>query len=275
MACVDNMNVDVHYVSVDNEGFINIDSLTGILNYVQNGQNKILVSVQFANNEVGTIQRVREIAELVHKYNGVFHTDAVQAFAQIPIDVKELGVDMLSASGHKIGCPKGIGMLYKKHDIEIDPLIYGSQMDGMRGGTENVSYIIGMAKAVELIGHNIQPQMRLTILRNNFITELKSLGCKVNGSLDMRLPNNINVTFFQDVTGEALTYLLDMCGIMVSTGSACNSHSIEPSYVLKAIGLSDEEAAKTIRFTLPEDITMDDIDNVMSEIKKQIALLTI
>ena len=275
MACVDNMNVDVHYVGVDNEGFIDIDLLTEILNYVQNEHNKILVSMQFANNEIGTIQRIKEIAEIVHKYNAVFHTDSVQAFGQIPIDVKELGIDMLSASGHKIGCPKGIGMLYKKRDIEIDPLIYGSQMDGLRGGTENVAYIIGMAKAVELIEDNIKSQIRLTVLRNNFITELKSLGCKVNGSLYQRLPNNINVTFSQDVAGEALTYLLDMCGIMVSTGSACNSHSVEPSYVLKAIGLSDEEAAKTIRFTLPEDITMDDIDNVMSELKKQIELLSI
>ena len=275
MACVDNMNVDVHYIGVDNEGFIDIDSLTGILEYVQNEHSNILVSVQFANNEIGTIQHIKEITELVHKYNGVFHTDAVQAFGQIPIDVKELGIDMLSASGHKLGCPKGIGVLYKKNDIEIDPLIYGSQMDGLRGGTENVPYIIGMAKAVELIGQNIKSQMRLTILRNNFITELKSLGCKVNGSLDQRLPNNINVTFYQDITGEALIYLLDMCGIMIATGSACNSHSVEPSYVLKAIGLSDEDAVKTIRLTLTEDATMDDINNVMSELKKQITLLTI
>ena len=274
MACVDNMNVDVHYVGVDNEGFINIDSLTGILNYVQNEQNKILVSVQFANNEIGTIQHIKEIAELVHKYNGVFHTDAVQAFGQIPIDVKELDVDMLSASGHKIYSPKGIAILYKKHDIEIDPLIYGSQMDGLHGGTENTAYIIGMAKAVELIGNNIKPQMKLTIIRNNFITELKSIGCKVNGALDQRLPNNINIVLPQNDAGKSLVYLLDMCGIMISTGSACNSRAIEPSYVLKSIGLSNEEAARTIRITLSEDTTMDDVNSFMSELKKQIELLS-
>lgn len=272
--CVDNMNVNVHYVGVDNEGFVNMKTLEALLHDAENEAHKILVSIQFANNEIGTIQHIKEIAEIVHKYDAVFHTDAVQAFGQIPIDVKELDIDMLSASGHKIYCPKGIGILYKKDSVHIDPLIYGSQMDSMRGGTENTAYIIGMAKAVELIQNDKERQLRLTILRNNFISQLKALGCTVNGSLYERLPNNINVAFFQDINAENLVYLLDMCEIYIGIGSACDSHSVETSHVLRAIGLSDEDAMKTIRITLPDDITMDKIDKAVCNITKQIMLLT-
>jgi cysteine desulfurase len=182
---------------------------------------------------------------------------------------------MLSASGHKIGAPKGVGILYKKNSIHIDPLIYGSQMDGMRGGTENAPYIIGMAKAVDLAKKDTEYELRLTILRNNFISELKAMGCTINGSLSNRLPNNINVTFSQNITGESMIYMLDMCGIYISSGSACNSHSIEKSHVLKAIGLSDNDAVKTVRITLPDNVTMDEIDKVINEIKKNILLLSI
>lgn len=273
--CVNNLNnIDTHYICVDKDGFINIAQLrTTLFNLSKICMKDILVSIQFANNEIGTIQHIKEVAELVHKYNGVFHTDAVQAFGHIPIDVKELGIDMLTASGHKIGTPKGVGILYKKSSIEINPLIYGSQMDGMRGGTENVPYIIGMEKAVKLAQKDEEYQLRLTVLRNNFIAKLKSIGCKVNGSVDERLPNNINVTFSQNITGEALIYTLDMSGIYISSGSACNSKSIEPSYVLKAIGLSNNDAAKTVRITLPDDINMDDIDKVIYEMEKSIRLI--
>ena len=273
--CVDHLNnVDVHYIHVDNKGHINIKTLETILRHISHEEKETLISVQFSNSEIGTIQHIGDIARLAHRYNAVFHTDAVQAFGHIPIDVKELRIDMMSVSGHKVGCPKGIGFLYKKNGIEINPLIYGSQMDGLRGGTENVPYIMGMAKAVELIKEDVNYRFRLDVLRNAFINQLKTLGCKVNGSLEERLPNNINVTFDQNITGESLVYLLDMSEIMVATGSACNSKSIEPSYVLKSIGLNDEDAMKTIRITLPDDITMDDIDKVISELKKQIMLLS-
>ena len=275
IACVDNINADVHYIRVDREGFIDTTILETMLRHVHHKEeNEILVSVQFANNEIGTIQHIGDIARLVHRYNALFHTDAVQAFGKIPINVKELGIDMLSASGHKIGSPKGIGILYKNYLTNIDPLIYGSQMNGMRGGTENVPYIMGMAKAVELIQNDKERQLRLTILRNNFISQLKTLGCKVNGSLNHRLPNNINVIFSHNITGEALLYLLDMADISVSTGSACDSRSIEPSHVLKAIGLTNEDAARTIRITFPDDITQEDIDKVICELEKQIKLLS-
>lgn len=279
LECVDNLNnVDVHYIGVDKEGFIDIAHLRDMLFYAKNMCNEeILVSIQFANNEIGTIQRIKKIASEVHRFGGVFHTDAVQAFGHTQIDVQKLDIDMMTVSGHKIGTPKGVGFLYKKHSVEINPLIYGTQMDGMRGGTENVPYIMGMAKAVEflrLLWEDGEYQLRMTIIRNNFISQLKSLGCSINGSLDERLCNNISITFFQNISGESMVYMLDTCGIYVATGSACNSHAVKVSHVLKAIGLSDEDAHKTIRITLPDDITMDEIDRVMRDMSKHILLLS-
>ena len=273
ISCVEDMPVCLEYISVDNDGFINMDELEDALICAKKRYSDILVSIQFANNEIGVIQHIKEIAELSHKYGAIFHTDSVQAFGQVLIDVNEFSIDMLTASGHKIGCPKGIGFLYKKNGIDIKPLIYGSQMNSVRGGTENVPYIIGMAKAVELLQEDTEYQIRLSVLRNNFISKLNTLGCKVNGSLDERLPNNINITFSQNITGESLIYMLDTGNVYISSGSACNSKSIEPSYVLKAIGLSDEEAMRTIRITLPNDITMNEIDCAASEIEKSIKLL--
>lgn len=274
MECVKNMDVNTYYIGVDEKGFVDVESLEKILGSINTETREVLVSLQFANNEIGTIQPIKKIAEIVHKYNAVFHTDAVQAMGQIPINVKEFGIDMLSASGHKIGTPKGVGILYKKSNVEIDPLIYGSQMDSMRGGTENVPYIIGMAKAVELYGSNDLKE--LYNKRNYFIARLiEEFKCILNGSLSNRLPNNISVTFPQNITGEALLYTLDMCGIEIGVGSACNSHNIEPSYVLKTIGLDDEKAMKTIRITLPNDITYKDINNTIEEIKKSIKLIEI
>lgn len=274
LSCVENLNnVDVHYITVDNDGFINIELLKSVLRAVVYDGLVPIVSIQFANNEIGTIQHIKEISRIAHEYGAVFHTDAVQAFGYLDINVKDLDIDMLSASGHKIGAPKGIGFLYKKNKIDIKPIIYGSQMGSLRGGTENVPYIIGMAKAVELIQKDEDYDLRLSVLRNNFISQLKAFGCKVNGSLDERLPNNINVTFKQNVTGESLLYTLDLDNIMISTGSACNSHSTELSYVLKAIGLSNEDAMKTIRISLPHDITYDDIECVINKIDKAIRLI--
>ena len=282
--CVKNLIEGCHIVDVDENGFVDINNLEKTLvNALSNGTEEfldyeLLVSIQFANNEIGTIQNIKDIANLVHAYGGVFHTDAVQAFGHIPIDVKELDIDMLSASGHKIGTPKGIGFLYKRDGLNIKPLIYGSQMDGMRGGTENVPYIIGMAKAVELIKRDycdLNKALKMELNRNHFINRLRELGCTINGSLNNRLPNNINATFSDSVTGESLLYALDLSGIKVSTGSACNSYLIEPSHVLKAIGLSDANAMKTIRFTLPESIDEELIDKVIDEIKKAIKIITI
>ena len=191
-------------------------------------------------------------------------------------NVDNLHIDMLSASGHKIGAPKGTGFLYIRDGIKIKPLIYGTQMDGMRGGTENVAGIIGMAKAVELCERNWQSiASKQSVMQSYMIREMQSrFGVKLNGDKESRLSNNINVTFLQNITAEALIYLLETSGIYISAGSACNSQSIEPSYVLKAIDLSDEDAAKTIRISLPDNITKEEIDYVLDEMEKAIRILT-
>lgn len=282
MNCVNGFfKSDVSKVDVNKYGEINLKQLESLLQNKQDWNNdcydlfdteiQTLVSIQFANNEIGTIQDMKTISELVHKYNGVLHTDAVQAFGHVPIDVKEMGIDMLSASGHKLGCPKGIGFLYIRNGIEIEPLIYGSQERGMRGGTENVPYIIGLGKAVELIDYNHKDMNE----KRKFLEQkLIEMGCKINGLSERKLSNNINVTFSKNnITGEALIYLLDTCNIYISSGSACNSHSQNPSYVLQAIGLSDEEIYKTIRITLPDDITYEQLTDNSKTIKQQIKIM--
>lgn len=275
--CVENLGLDVekHFLNVDKDGFIDINELYRILSQIPDRD--ILVSIQFANNEIGTIQRIKDISSVVHTYHGVFHTDAVQAFCHESINVKNMDIDLLSASGHKVGAPKGIGILYKKKGVDISPLIYGTQENGMRGGTENVPYIIAFAAAA-----NDEYKNRITKIPTLFQMRMihrlvAEYGCIVNGSLVERLSNNINVTFVNDdtVTGESLIYLLNTGKICISAGSACNSHSQTASHVLKAIGLSDRDAMRTIRITLPNNITADDIDVFMDELKKAMKVLKI
>lgn len=279
MECTAMMNMLpclVWYVGVDEYGNVDIEELEEALKCMskETKSSNILVSIEMANNEIGTIQDIKKLSEIIHSYGAIFHTDAVQAFGHIPIDVADMGIDMLSASGHKIGCCKGIGILYKRNGIEINPLIYGSQMDGMRGGTENVPYIIGMAKAVELIERYAKPDMcqRIAHIRDYFIDKLENIGCKLNGSRENRLPNNINVTLPHGLNGESMLYCMDLCDVCISTGSACNSKSIEPSPVLSAIGLGDD-AYNSIRITFPVGITKEEIDEVVSEMDRQIKIL--
>lgn len=278
ISCINEIGVNVAFIDVDSLGFVNKNMLRqNLAEYSCFSNYHILVSIQFANNEVGTIQNIKEISDIVHEYGGVLHTDATQAFGKVNIDVDSMGIDMLTASGHKIGCPKGIGFLYKRNSVDITPIIYGSQMDGMRGGTENVPYIMGMAKAVELLRcyYCCSYNTILPALRDYFISKLEDMGCTLNGSRDNRLCNNISVILPNHISGESMLYILDTSNIYISTGSACNSKSIEPSYVLKAIGLTDEEAFSTIRITLPDDIVYDDINKALSEIEKAIKLLSI
>lgn len=276
MECVKNMIADVYYVGVDNNGLIKLDELAKLLPNVPLWGKSLLVSFQLTNNELGTIQRIKDVSKILNQIGGLLHVDAVQGVGQIPIDVNELGVDMLSASGHKLGAPKGIGFLYKRNGIEISPLIYGSQMNEIRGGTENTASIIGMAKAIELCDVSGNKMKELQNKRDYFINKLvEQFGCKLNGHSTERLPNNINVTFPQNINGESLVYMLDMSNIQISTGSACDSNSIQPSHVLKAIGLTNDEAMKTIRITLPDDTTYEDIDKVIEEIDKAIRLIEI
>lgn len=277
MECVDAMErlgnstyyCDVTYLDVDKNGFVNMEQLESVFkdreepNYYD-----ILVSIQLANNECGTIQNIKAISDIIHKYGGVLHVDATQAFGQIPIDVKAMGIDMLSASAHKVGGVKGVGFLYKKKNIELQPIIYGSQNAGLRGGTENVAGIVGFAKAVELASEEMENKLALSVKRDYFINELTRNGCKLNGSSIHRLPNNVNVMLPEGIGSEELLYMLDLDDIQCSTGSACNSHSKKPSYVLKALGLTDEQAARSVRFTISSDITYEDIDYAVEEVVK-------
>ena len=275
MECVKNQTLaTVYYLDVNTDGFISVEELDDTISLMLScgvEPKDILVSIQFANNEVGTIQDVINISNMCHMYGCVFHTDAVQAFGHVYIDVDAMGIDMLSASAHKIGGCKGTGFLYIKDGIEINPLIYGSQMDGMRGGTENVAGIMGMAKAVELIDLNDANNVKFT--RYYFIDKLVDIGCKLNGPRNHRLPNNINVILSDNINGESFVLAVSIDGIDIGTGSACNSHSVEPSYVLKEMGLTDDEANCSIRISIPRNMTMDDVDNVINSIKQTIDVI--
>lgn len=274
--CVEDQKIAVtEFIGVNDKGVVSINDLDEVLKIiVEEGVDpeNILVSIQFANNEIGTIQDIKAISELVHKYGAVFHTDAVQAFGHIPIDVDEMGIDMLSASGHKIGAQKGIGFLYIKNGIKISPIIYGTQMDGMRGGTENVPGIMGMAKAVELMDCTEEAIKKISNTRDYFISGLCAIGCKSNGSIN-RLPNNINVILPNNINAESFLYVMDLEGIMIGTGSACNSHSVEESHVLKAIGMG-EESKSVIRLTFNSNMTKECVDEVINSFKTAIEIVS-
>ena len=284
MDCVKNQCGAVKYfLDVDSDGYISTSELNdAIALMLNNGANPkdILVSIQFANNEVGSIQDVIGISEVAHMYGCVFHTDAVQAFCHVNIDVESMGIDMLTASAHKIGGCKGTGFLYIKKGVKISPLIYGSQMDGKRGGTENVAGIVGMAKAVELSKNNWKNGSAIAMTRDYFINKLTLIGCGVNGLVPdgtndavHRLPNNINVVLPNGVGSESLLYALDVDDVQIGTGSACNSHSVKPSHVLKAMHKTDDECSRSIRITIPDDMTMDDVDEAVDAIEKAIDVL--
>jgi cysteine desulfurase len=223
-----------------------------------------------ANNEIGTIQPIAEIGKICKKHNVIFHTDAVQTFGKEMTDVKELKCDLLSASGHKIYGPKGIGFIYIRNGIKINPQLQGGEQErGKRSGTENIPGIIGFAKAAELADkERITENKRLIKLRDKLISEiLKIKGTKLNGSEKDRLANNVNISF-RNIEGESIVLLLDRAGIAVSTGSACSTKSLEPSHVLLAIGLSHKDAHGSLRLTLGKSTNDAQINKVVSEIKK-------
>lgn len=260
----------VLFCDVNEKGFVDLQHLEFLLKSCKN--KKVLVSIIYAQNEIGTLQNLKEISNLVHSYKAVLHTDCTQALPYIQIDVKELGIDLMTASAHKLGGLKGAGFLYKSKNVELSPLIYGEQENKNRGGTENTVGIVALGEAVKVIDYNKSIELcekQLYFMRRLIV----DFDCTINGSVNNRLPNNINVTFPQNITGESLLYTLDLGGIQISVGSACNSHSIKPSYVLKAIGLTDDEAMRTIRITISDDITYQDIDKVIEEIGKSIKLI--
>lgn len=231
----------------------------------------ILISVMYANNEIGTIQPVKEIAQMAKAKNILFHTDACQAAGYLDMDVNNIGADLMTLNGSKIYGPKGIGVLYAKKGVVIQPLIYGGgQERGLRSGTENVPEIIGFAKALEIAQKKREDESRrLTRLRDKLIDGLKKkIGhITINGDLKNRLPNNVNISV-AGVEGESMILHLDANGICASTGSACSSHSLEPSHVIKALGLSDEASHSSLRFSLGRHTTEEDIEKVLKDLPK-------
>lgn len=259
--------IDTEYIPVDNNGFVNLSLLKSILGDYYN-RNK-LVSIQFANNEIGTIQDMKKIAQIVHSNNGVLHTDATQIISDRPIDVEELGIDIMSFSGQKFGAPKGIGVLYVKEGIELEPIIYGSQENSLRGGTENVAFIAGIAKAVELIEYSTNTG------RNYFFERLKNKidNIYLVGEIINRLTNNLSICF-KGVESNTLVGCLNVDEILVSTGSACNSSSIEPSYVLKAIGVPEEDIYSVVRITADfNKMTIEEIEDITDKIASNVEML--
>ena len=252
---------EVTYLDVDSEGFINLDDLKNAIT-----DKTILVSIMFANNEIGTIQPVKEIGEICKEKKVFFHTDAVQAVGNVPIDVKEMNIDMLSLAGHKIYGPKGIGVLYIKKGIKIDNLIHGgAQEKNRRAGTENIAGIVGLGKAMELATCNIEEHMeKMTALRDRLIDGLLKIPyTNLNGPRgEKRLPGNVNVRF-RFIEGESILLSLDFKGVCASSGSACTSGSLDPSHVLLAIGLPHELAHGSLRLTLGAGSTQEDVDYVL------------
>lgn len=262
---------EVTYLDVDDEGKINLEVLEAAIR-----PDTILISIMAANNEIGTIQPIAEIGRIAHEHQVLFHTDAVQAFGHIPIHVKEMNIDLLSASGHKIGGPKGIGILYVKKGIKIGSFIHGgAQERKKRAGTLNVPGIVGMGKAAELALNKMENDSeKISELRDyaieRILTEIPY--SRLNGHKTDRLPNNINVCF-RFIEGESLLIMLDARGICASSGSACTSGSLDPSHVLLAIGLPHEIAHGSLRLTLSEKNTKEEIDYTVESLKEIIARL--
>lgn len=267
---LEKFGIETTYLDVDRYGLIDLEKLKEAIR-----PETMLISIMFANNEIGTIQHIEEIGEIA-KDNGVlFHVDAVQALGSVKIDVKKQHIDLMSMSAHKISGPKGIGALYIKKGTKIDTFIHGGgQERGRRAGTEGVQNIVGFGKAVEIAARDFNNNEKLIALRNRLIEGIKNNipDVVLNGHPTQRLPNNVNFSY-KYVEGESILLLLDMEGIAASSGSACTSGSLDPSHVLLATGLDHGTAHGSIRFTLSEEITEEDIDFVVETMKKIITKL--
>ncbi len=257
---------DITYLNVDSDGKVRLDELKKSIR-----EDTILISVMTANNEIGTIQPVAEIGKIAHEKGILFHTDAVQAYGHIPINVDEMNIDLLSASGHKFNGPKGVGIMYIRKGVKIRSFIHGgSQERGRRAGTYNVPGIAGLGTAAKLAMENMAKRAeKEKELRDYFIDRISAEipYTVLNGHREDRLPNNINFCF-RFVEGESVLIMLDQAGICASSGSACTSGAIDPSHVLRAIGLSDEMAHESLRLTLSYENTKEEIDTVVVELKR-------
>jgi len=268
--------VAVTYLKPNVEGIIEPEKIKKAIQ-----PNTVLVSIMYVNNEIGTIQGVREIGKLIEKENKnrkqriYFHTDAVQATEFLPMNVDFLHIDMLTIAGHKIGAPKGIGLLYVREGTPIIPMVHGGEQErGMRAGTENVAYIVGLAKAIELIQNSELKIKNVKKLRNYFIEKIQKKISEVhlNGSKENRTPNNANL-YFKYIEGESIVLSLDLEGVACSTGSACTSQSLEPSHVIMAVYSDPFRAAGSVRFSLGEQTTRQELDFAIKKIKEMVARL--
>ncbi|MBE7048508.1 MAG: cysteine desulfurase NifS [Ruminococcaceae bacterium] len=262
MEYLEKQGFSVTYLPVDGQGRVNPQDLENAIR-----EDTILISVMMANNEIGTIEPIHELAEIAAKHKILFHTDAVQAIGSVPVDVKELGVDMLSLSAHKFGGPKGVGALYIKKGTKIDIFMHGgAQERGRRGGTENVAGIVGLGTAITLATQNLEEKMqRITALREKLIEGILARipDARLNGHRTERLPGNVNFCF-RYIEGEALLLRLDAKGVAASSGSACTSGSLDPSHVLLALGLPHEIAHGSLRLSIGEQNTETDIEHVLA-----------
>ncbi len=265
-AALEKKGIKVTYLPVDKDGLVTPEQVRDAIT-----DKTILVSVMFANNEVGTIMPIPEIAAVCHEKGVLFHTDAVQAAGHIPIDVKAMGIDMLSISGHKFHGPKGVGVLYERKGIRLPSYIIGGEQEkGRRAGTENVAGIVGLGEALELAVTNMsETSARMTRMRDRLIEGIEASipEVKLNGHRTKRLPNNVNFSI-KYIEGESILLMLDMAGIAASSGSACTSGSLDPSHVLLALGLTHEVAHGSVRMTLGDDTTDEDIDYVLETLPK-------
>lgn len=256
--------IDVTYLDVDAEGRVNPEDVEKAIT-----DKTVLISIMMVNNEVGTIEPIKEIAEIAHNHGILFHTDAVQALGNVPIDVDNMSIDLMSMSGHKIYGPKGVGALYIRKGTKISNFIHGGAQEmKKRAGTENLAGIVGFGKAAELAKENLESHInRVSELRDYFISEVTSKipDTIVNGSMEHRHPGNANISF-EYIEGESMLILLDMNGISVSTGSACSSKSLTPSHVLSAMGIPVERIHGTLRFTIGDPTTKEDIDYVIEKL---------
>ena len=263
---LENKGFSISYIDVDESGIINLEKLENEIT-----PQTILISVMYANNEIGTIQPIKEIAQIAHSHGIIFHTDAVQAVGNIPIDVKKMDIDMLSLSGHKLYAPKGIGALYVKKGIEFERFMDGGHQEkNKRSGTENVAEIVALGKACQIAEKNLEKyQEKLINMREYCLKRIKENipNVHINGTMDKRLPGNINVSFEKLDSGELLLRL-DEVGICASGGSACSSKEANPSHVLTAIGLPSELSKGALRLTFGDYNTMDDVDYLIENLTR-------
>ena len=262
---------EVTYLGIDDQGRLNPAELEAAIK-----DTTILVSIMMVNNEIGTIHPIKELAAIAKKHGVLFHTDAVQALGNVPIDVKDFGVDFLSMSAHKIYGPKGVGGLYIRRGAKLGTLIFGGgQESGKRAGTENVAGIVGFGKAAELALNSLDEHIKHSTEIRNYLAEKLTAEIPdviINGSMDNRHPGNLNVTF-KYIEGESILIQLDACGICISTGSACSSKSLKPSHVLSALGVPVELIHGTVRFSVGDFTTKEDIDYTVECTKKVVAWL--